>query len=291
MKFTEFRLKFKRFLRKNGKIILIVFIIWAIIFGINLILKFTPEKKAPISNYEPHVSVMNSNSKVSDLISKNIEEMIEKYMTYCNDGNYQAAFNMLTEDCKEHELNKNVENFMEHVLMRMPTPKKYGIQNYSNISIDGMKAYIYSIKYYDDYLATGLTNSDYKYTTEKLTFYRDGNELKMAAGNYIYHEDIKQITENEYLKIDVIEKTVNYSIETYTVKFTNRSDYTVVLADNFEENEIQLKLKQELRERADKSINIVLGRQMVERSIRRIPLRSTQKPLVRRRLTRLKSMI
>lgn len=258
MKFTDLRLKIRRFFRKNGKLVMIALLIWAIVFGINLILKYRPVDLEPETTYEPHVSIMNSESDVPKSVSTNIEKMIEEYIGYCNEGNYPAAFNMLSEDCREYEFNNNVETFMKHVLVKMPTPKKYSIQDYSNMIIGDVKAYIYSIKYYDDYLATGLTNSMYQYTTEKLTFYREKDGLKMSAGNYILHDEIKRITENEYLKIDVLERTVNYSTETYVVKFTNRSDYTVVVADNFETDEIQLKLPQEIRERLDISVEIVL---------------------------------
>lgn len=259
MKFTDLRLKIRRFFRNNGKVVIIIVLLWAIVFTINMILRLNPEKPTAETTYEPHISVMNSNSKVSKVASQNIETMIETYIGYCNDGNYYAAFNMLSEECKEHEFNNNVELFMDYVLKQMPTPKEYSIQNYSNISIDGTDVYIYSIKYFDDYLATGLTDSEYKYTTEKLSFYNEKNDIKMAAGNFIYYDEVKKISENEYLKIDVLEKSVNYSIETYKVKFTNRSDYTVVVADNFEKSEILLNLPNETRERSDKNTNIVLA--------------------------------
>lgn len=258
MKFTDLRLKLRRFFRNNGKVIGILFLLWAIIFALNLFVKYRPEVKEPQTTYEPHVSVMNSDSGVSSGIGKGIEDMIAEYVGYCNDGNYYAAFKMLSEDCRKYEFNDDIEQFMKHVLMKMPTPKEYSIQNYSNMTVDGIKVFIYSIKYFDNYLATGLTNSEYMYTTEKLAFYNTSNGLEMTAGNYIFHNEIKSISENEYLKIDVIDKTVNYSIETYTVKFTNRSDYTVVVADNFEEGEVQLKLPNEVRERYDKNANIIL---------------------------------
>ena len=79
----------------------------------------------------------------------------------------------------------------------------------------------------------------------------------MNAGNYLYTTDIKNISENEYLKIDVINKIVNYSIEKYEVKFTNRSQYTIVVSDGQENDEIVLSLPHELRKRSSLD-NIVL---------------------------------
>ena len=60
----------------------------------------------------------------------------------------------------------------------------------------------------------------------------------MNAGDYIYHSDINSISENQYLKVDVVDKVVNYSIEQYEIKFTNRSNYTIVIADGGETDEV-----------------------------------------------------
>lgn len=80
----------------------------------------------------------------------------------------------------------------------------------------------------------------------------------VSASETVYHTDVKSISENEYLKIDVVDKKVDYSVETYEVKFTNRSDYTVVIADGFEQSEVQLQLQSEVRDRSDSNQTIVL---------------------------------
>lgn len=251
MNFTEFRLKFKRFFRKYKRVLFIILIIWAIIFFINLMLQNREVTPQPITTADVHTSVIDSSSSTPKSMQTSIEEIIEEYVGYCNEGNYQKAFNMLSEDCRKYEFDNDVDKFMEHVLVKMPTPKKYAIQDYSNVKYGNRRLYIYEIKYTDDLLATGLTNSTYSYTSEKLTFYDGKNGIEMSAGNYIYYSEIKGISENEYLKIDVVGKVVNYSIETYEVKFTNRSNYTVVVADGQESNEAILILPNETRNRSE----------------------------------------
>lgn len=257
MSFIDFRLKVRRFLRAYKNVLIVIVIIWAIIFFINMILKNRPQKLTPSVTYEAHTSIMDSTKDTPKSLQEPIEDIIKEYIGYCNEGNYQKAFNMLSEDCRKYEFNDSVQDFMTHVLVKMPTPKKYSIQNYSNVKYGKKKMYVYEIKYTDDLLATGLTNSTYAFTSENLTFYEGEDGLEMNAGNYIYHEDIKRISENEYLKIDVIDKVVNYSIETYEVKFTNRSDYTVVIADGEESDEAILTLPNESRKRSGTS-DIVL---------------------------------
>ena len=257
MNFTELRLKVRRFLRNNRRLIIVVLIVWAIIFLVNFIFKHRPEVLTPSTTYTMHTSVLDSTSSVPSQLSAQIEELISKYVEACNDGNYQKAFDMLSDECKEYAFNNDIQEFMRHVLTKMPTPKRYAVQDYSNTKFGKKTVYIYEVKFTDDLLATGLTGADYRYTTDKFMFSKNGDELEMNVGDYMYHEDIKAISENEYLKIDIVDKVVNYSIETYKVKLTNKSQYTVVLSDGAEADEIVLNLPNEYRTRSEVD-NIVL---------------------------------
>lgn len=249
MKFTEIRLKVRRFFRKYKRLILIIFIVWLGIFLLNLYLTLRTVKPETTSTYKAHTAVIDSSSSTPTILREPIEDLIKKYVDYCNDGNFQAAYDLLSEDCKKYGFDNKIENFMQHVYIKMPTPKHYAIQDYSNTRYDGKKLYIYEIKYTDDLLATGLTNTEYTFTSEKMVFYSEDDEIRMNVGDFIYYKDIKRISENEYLKIDVIDKLVNYNSEVYEVKFTNRSNYTVIVSDSTENEEVSLILPKETRQR------------------------------------------
>lgn len=257
MNFTDIRLKIRHFFRKYKRILIIGFIIWAIIFFINMIFTNMPKDYTPTTTYEVHTSLVNNSDSTPKSLQQPIEDIINEYVGYCNEGNYQRAFDMLSEDCKEYAFDNDISRFMSHVLEKMPTPKKHAIQSYSSTKYNNRNMYIYQIKYTDDFLATGLTDTDYYYTEENMTFYEGEDGLEMNVGNFLYHTDIKAISENEYLKIDVVDKVVNYSAEQYNVVFTNRSNYTIVIADDQESNEVALVLPQETRMRAEVS-SIVL---------------------------------
>jgi len=247
MNFIDLRLKIRHFFRRNQRILFVIIIVWAIVLFINMILTNRPKEYVADTTYEAHTSVINNSNSTPKSMQEPIEKMIEEYVKYCNAGNYQAAFNMLSSECREYGFENKVENFMRHVYTKMPLPREYAIQNYSSTTYGNKNMYIYEVRYFDDFLATGLTNSQYSYTSENITFFREDNEIKMNVGNYIYHNDIKNISENEYLKIDVVDKIVNYSIETYKVKFTNRSNYTIVISDGQEIEEVLLALSNETR--------------------------------------------
>lgn len=253
--YTDLRLKLIRFIRKYKKIIGVAFLIWVVVVIINQYLKNYKPPVIPETTYTPHVSVMNSNGAVPKVLQSEVERMLEEYIEACNDGNYQKAFQMLSDECKEYEFNNSILSYQDYVLTKMPNPKQYSIQNYSNN--DGL--YTYQIKYTDDFLATGLTGQEYSYTEEKITFQvgKDGTTL-MSVGNFIRQADIQSVVENDYLKIDVKEKVVRYSMESYTVLFTNRTEFTIVIADGIGREEVLLQLPQEYRNRVNVDKNIIL---------------------------------
>ena len=203
---------------------------------------------------------INDSNSTPKSLQQPVEDMIKEYVGFCNEGNYQAAFDMLSDDCKLYAFDDNIVNFMSHVYTKIPEPREYAIQSYSTVEYGGKQMYVYEVKYTQDLLATGLTDSEYGFTSENMTFTRGIEGMEMSVGNYIYHKDIKSISENEYLKIDIVDKVVNYSVETYKVKLTNRSNYTVVIADGQELNEVVLKLRNSFIKRlSQKIVNNILN--------------------------------
>lgn len=256
--FTDFRLKVLRFFRRNSKIIFIVICVWVTIFIVNMMLRNYNPKPELQTTYTPHTSVIDPRDSVPKSISNPVEEMIEKYVGYCNEADWPAAYNMLSAECKQYGFNNDIKEFKEYVYTKMPTEKKYAIQNYSN---DG-NTYIYQIKYTDDILATGLTNSEYQYTEEKMIFkkQKDGS-IDMTVGNFVEYAEIKNISENDYLKVDVKSVVKYYSMEQYEVKITNRTDYTIVISDGQYDSEAVLVLNSnDVRQRLDKAENEIVLR-------------------------------
>lgn len=244
MNFTSIRLKLRHWFRKYKSVIFLAVVIWVIIFIINRFLISYDSVEIPSTTRQPNVTVMDSSDKAPSVVQETAEKMIEEYVGYCNEGNYQKAFNMLSEDCQRYAFYNDIEEFAKYVLVKLPNPREYSIQDYSNYG----KYYVYEVKYIDDILSTGLTNQVYSYSTEKIVFTKNSKGgYDMATGNFISHDDINTVAENEYVKIDIKERTTKYSLETYVVKFTNRTDSTVVIQDNIENGEVNLVLSGEYR--------------------------------------------
>lgn len=251
---TDVLIKLRNFFKKYKKRIYAILIILGVVILINSLLEPTKKEIKRITTYEPHVSVMDENNSVPEKLRTPIEENIDAFINYCNAKEYEKAYEMLSDSCKEIAYPK-LEDFKKYVNRIFTSKKLYAIQDYSNLN----DKYIYQVKIFDNYLASGLTNQEFNFYDEKITITEENNEVKLSIGKYIEKVDIKNVAEDDYLKIDIKYKVVNYDTETYHVKISNRSQYEAILADNsvgFEE--IVLDLGQEYRNRTDNYLDDVI---------------------------------
>lgn len=249
---ADVKLKVNRFVRKYGKIIAITVFIWLFIIMVN---KFLGNRKnlEPTTTYEPHVSVLDSNSSAPKKVQNAIEDFIDQYVKYCNEGKYEEAYAMISEDCKNDNF-KTISQFKAYVSNKFSNEKIYTIQNYSNYK----DKYIYSIKLYDDILATGLSNSSYKFQEEKVTAsYDKSGNVVFSVGNFIEKQDVKSVQENDYIKVDVKSKSIRYGFEIYDVKFTNRSEHTIIIENGQVTDEVILNTGADLRKEVDATAIII----------------------------------
>lgn len=241
--FVGLRLKFINFCKKNKKKIIIFFIIWLIVFTINMILKYRPAKiQAPSTTYKPYVTVMDDEKEVPEKYQEPINNLIDTYFNYCNNGEYEKAYNVITEDCRKQNY-PTLEAFKEYVDYVFEGKKKiYNIQAYSIVD----NKYIFNVRILDDIMANGTTDG-YYYYEEKYVLTEENGEMKLSIAGYIASENPNIVAENDDMIIEVVEKSVDYETETYTVKVTNKTDKYIVIADNTQENEVLLDLGEQTR--------------------------------------------
>ena len=249
------RLKLHKFIKKYGKLIFIVLITLIVIYAIDKIVDKLSVSKTPQTSATPNISVINS-EKAPSKVQKTTENFVEEFIDYCNSGEYEKAYNLLSDDCKEDRFS-TIQEFKDYVKVKFFKSRKYAIQNYS---VHNDK-YIYNVKLFDDIMATGLTNSDYKYIEEKIVaFYNEDGKLVYNIGGFIGKEYIQGVQENEYLKADIKERYVYYGYEIYKVKLTNRSENIVVIQDgNVEETEVLLDIGNDDKRENVNTNNIVLA--------------------------------
>ncbi len=150
----------RRLYNQNRKSIwtVIVFIIFLLILinTIGNILKNQPDNKNLNSSnslvttiYDVNYSVV-SGDKISEKTSKETNTIIDNFIKYCNEGNTQEAYNLLTDDCKE-ELFPTLEIFINNYYNNIFTTYKiYNLQSW----ITSGNSYTYKVRILNDILST-----------------------------------------------------------------------------------------------------------------------------------------
>lgn len=244
---TNLRVKINEFVKSHKKqVIITCLVLWLIIFIINQILKNRPPKsQEPSTTYKPHTSVVNIDKGIEETpkeYEEKIENLVDKYFNYCNNGEYENAYNLITEECRE-KLYPTLEQFTSYVNFVFKGKKKiYNIQNYSIYE----NKYIYTIRILDDILANGTTDG-YSYYEEKLVLIEENGEFKLSIGEYIGDEKLNIQVEDDNMIVEITNKSVDYETETYTIKITNKTDKYIVIADNTQDNEIVLDVSGQAR--------------------------------------------
>lgn len=252
MNFLDLRLKVRNFFKKYKKLLIIIIIVWAIIIAINYFLKQLNENQKPTTTYEPNKAVMDD-SEVPKALQEPINNLIGEFVGYCNDKNYETAYSMIDADCKEISY-PTIDNFKAYVDNIYTTKKIYNIQNFSNVD----NSYIYNVRILDDIMATGTNGNGYLYYEEKFVLKDTDQGLKLSIGGFIEKRDLNISTEDEYLKIEIPYKIVEYDTETYVVKITNRTQNPIVLLDDSISNEIELSLGNQRRNMQNSSENLIM---------------------------------
>lgn len=237
----DVRLKVRGFFRKHKKKIIIILIVWAVIFAINYYLRNREEIVVPKTTYEPHSPVIDTTDEVPEKYKEPISNLIHNYVEYCNNREYENAYNLLSEAFKARYC-KSIDDFKTYVDNTFATKKIYNIQNYSNIN----NTYVYRVRLLDDILASGTTD-EYVYTEEKYVIKEENGILKISLNGYCGQEELNIEVEDEYMSIEIVKKDMEYDKTTYTVEFKNKTDNFIVLADSTTTDEIQLKLPSEVR--------------------------------------------
>ena len=150
---TKILLAIRNFWKKNWKIVVIVAVIWIAIIIFNNYLKNKPKETVALNTYNPDQPVIDTSENIPDDKKEEVNTLIDEFFNYCNNKEYQNAYNMLTTDCKKYMYRDSLEDFIEYVDSIYTSKKIYNLQNYSNVG----DVYIYNITILDDIMSSGTT--------------------------------------------------------------------------------------------------------------------------------------
>ncbi len=240
---TRFLLALRNFWKKHWKAIIIVIVVWITLIIINAYLRNRPEETTTTNTYFPDLPVIDYGGTVPKSKQDEVNNTIDSFFNYCNKKEYQNAYNLLTEDCKQYIYRNSIEEFMQYVDSIYTSTKIYNLQNYSNVD----DVYIYDINILDDIMSTGTTGGYQEYK-EKIALIEINGEMKISNQGYIGKVTFNNITgEDGNIKIRVLNKNMSYAREEYEVEITNKTDGYVLIGNGNIANEVTLNLGDQSR--------------------------------------------
>jgi len=239
-----------RFINKNQKTIF--YVILAVIFFIIIIASlnayYTNKEKEAQEELENNKETESTYSNGANVTMENIEDDVSKNITndnientmklfvnYCNNGDYESAYNMLTEECKTALAYHSAKAFKDYYIdLRFPEPQEYVLKRWD--SEDNIVVCL--ITFNGDLMASG--GADFSENQEYYTFVKQNGEYKINLNNYIYGEERK--TKYVFDDIDVKVTKINaYSrYEEITMEITNNSTKDIAFSGYEDDNSVYL---------------------------------------------------
>lgn len=228
--------RFIRYWNANRKEILITILVVAfailLIKAINYILGQQTETTAINRNNIitdisiPTESVITGESLSDETTNLNMD-VIQQFIAFCNDGDYQNAYNVLSNDCKE-EVFRTLDEFKTNYYDKVfNTKKTYELELwYSNSG-----NYTYRIIYYNDnILSTGSLNTSNN-VEDYITIVTENDEKKININGFISKEAISKSNNRSEIEITVNEKLSYRDYEIYSITVENNTDKTMMLSE------------------------------------------------------------
>lgn len=228
----------------RGKFWIVILVVIAVIFFVQVVNNFYKQKPNTEKRSMSSTIKNDINSNISGTLesstslvegtsvsSKDLEKqtsVIDKFIKYCNEGNIENAYNLLTEECKE-EVFPSLESFKNKYYNNVfNTYKTYTIQNWSGNT--------YKLKLTEDALTTGKVSTNSSYLQEYMTVVKKDSEYKLNINNYIGRTKIDKTSTVKGITVNVINKETYMDYSEYTIKIKNTTEDTILL-DNGEETD------------------------------------------------------
>lgn len=211
------------------KIIAIVLVI-VVIQLLNQIVKMQNEEKNRLLANEvkedlsdlPMQSMITGEKVDKEMTESNVE-LIETFITLCNEAKTKEAYNMLTDECKSAVFNTEEQFIKVYYNVIFKEKKLYGIENFRN-SLNNY--YTYEVKFYNDPLSTGKVQDTNVYQ-DYITI--DKKQGKLNINSFIMERNINKTTEKNGIQVTISSKEVYKEYEKYNISVKNNTDKTILM--------------------------------------------------------------
>lgn len=225
-----FRIFFHENIIKIIATIVAIIMILALIYVLNGYYKNkknNPEE-TQTAEYGRDYAILTDTQKNEAVYTKETNIM-QQFVDYCNAKDYENAYNLLTDDCKE-VLYPNINIFIENYCNpNFATPKTCNFQAWNTFT--------YLVEIRND----AITSGEYTNTEYVRDYYTISTDGKLSINSYIKRKNIdNELTfyDNVKVKVDYVDYFIDYTQVCATI--TNPSPRAVIIDSKVEEKGIAL---------------------------------------------------
>ena len=219
--------------------IIIIAIIYYLLYGItrdsNRNVSDSGSSINEISDKLNSVTITTPKSVISGTTvdaNENKLKTIDEFVEYCNNGQIEQAYNLLSDDCKK-EIYSSQELFQNIYYNPLFSNGK------KNVTMENWFSDTYKVDFNEDFLATG------KYTKENtkqdyITIVKQNDDYKLNINRFVGISNSGHTgnADGINIKLDNIAKYMDY--EVYTFEVSNNTEHTIALGNLNEEKSMYL---------------------------------------------------
>ena len=151
------------------------------------------------------------------------QTLIEEFIGYCNNKEYEKAYNLISEECKQKDF-PNIQTFKENYVDEIFSENK-------TCNVQAWSGETYLVKITEDLLATGKT-LDESYIEEYITIVSSN---KLNINKYMGSRELN-LKENK-ANVEIILKKIYYYMDYATMEINvNNHRKTPILLDSYDES-------------------------------------------------------
>ncbi len=211
------------------------------------------------TTYNTNTYSIITEEEISESTAEESTNLIAEFFDYCNSGDIEEAYNLLSTDCKE-ELYPTVEEFQEKYYDQIFTEQK---SYNSMLWITTTARNTYKIEIMNDLLATG--EKEYMPIEEYYTISSEEGEYKLSINGYVGEEEINVSKTQDDITITVLCKKMYIEYETYEIEVQNNTGNKLIFNTKENTDSIYIEDENELQyvafinELADNELQISNG--------------------------------
>lgn len=225
--------KLIRYYNQNRRELFIIIIIIIIpVFVLHTINYFIVKKN---NNISANTETNENNNTVYSIISNtnvpiangtNYKNVIVNFLDYCNEGNIQKAYLLLSQECK-NAMFPTIDYFVENYYKsNFDTSKTYSIENWANST--------FKVILKNNILSTGKISSNN--IQDFITVIKDNDDYKLNINNYIGQTNLNKEKETDNILMKIVSKNTFMDYEEYTIEIKNNNK-TNILLDNLQQTD------------------------------------------------------